>query len=171
MKKVIALIMAALFCLICIAYADDTARRQPAIEIYDFDGNRVENPDWDNLWQYGAVFDVNGNIVPQTRGGDYVNSEIKLDPNGVWVSYQYRVSYGNAIHGGGICKQGGVKVEKELALSVGGTRSQLGGNFLSTTEDIAITSWEQKTEGSVYINFVYSNLASSARTFKIHIWT
>lgn len=63
-----------------------------------------------------------------------------------------------------------MKVEKELALSVGGTRSQLGGNFLSTTEDIAITSWEQKTEGSVYINFVYSNLASSARTFKIHIW-
>lgn len=36
MKKAIALIMAALFCLTCIAYADDAARRQPAIEIYDF---------------------------------------------------------------------------------------------------------------------------------------
>lgn len=80
MKKAIALIMAALFCLTCIAYADDAARRQPAIEIYDFDGNRVENPDWDNLWQYGAVFDANGNRVPQTRG-DYVNSEKFLKPD------------------------------------------------------------------------------------------
>lgn len=170
MKKITVLIMAALFCLTCIAYADDAVRRQPAIEIYDFDGNCVENPDWDNLWKYGAVFDADGNRVPQTRG-DYVNSEITLDPNGVWVSYQYRVSYGNAIYGGGICKEGGVKVVKELALSVGGSRSQLGGNFLSTTEDIPMAFWEQKTEGSVYINFVYVNLASGSRTFNIHIWT
>ena len=121
MKKLIALIMAALFCLTCIAYADDAARRQPAIEIYDFDGNRVENPDWDNLWQYGAVFDANGNRVPQTRG-DYVYSEKTLETGCYWRSYQYYISDGTVIKYGGSCSQSGISVIVEKAETIGGNR-------------------------------------------------
>lgn len=176
MKKAIALIMAALFCLTCTAYADDAARRQPAIEIYDFDGNRVENPDWDNLWQYGAVFDANGNRVPQTRG-DYVNSEKTLETGYYWRSYQYYVGNGTYIKYGGSCPQSGIAVIVERAETIGGNRVANYGDLHKklTVNEISWTFGPSDVmeDGKElrYVDFMYVNDAPGTLTFNVHIWT
>lgn len=176
MKRVIALIMVALFCLTCIAYADDAARRQPAIEIYDFDGNRVENPDWDNLWQYGAVFDANGNRVPQTRG-DYVNSEKILETGCYWRSYQYYISDGTVIKYGGSCSQSGISVIVEKAETIGGYRvadyGDLSQKLTAGGKYWQISSANIFVQGKElrYVDFMYVNDAPGTLTFKVHIST
>lgn len=177
MKKTISFLMSIIMILSlsCSAFATGNPSTEPAIEIYDFDGNLVENPDLDNLWKYGGIFNADGTLVElTTRYGpaEYVNSVKNLAPGQYWTSYQYKVVQGSLLVGTGSCNEAGVMVEAYFADTVGGERE------LMDEKCHELTSIEPPSEyydydGSVtgYINYIYRNTASARRTFNVHIYT
>ncbi len=177
MKKAISLFMSIImiFSLSCFAFATENIPAEPIIEIYDFDGNLVENPDLENLWKYGGIFNADGTLVElTTRYGpaEYVNSVKTLQPGQYWTSYQYRVVQGTLLNGTGSCSQSGVMVEAYFADTVGGERSLMDfycHELTGTEPPEGYYNYSGNMTG--YINYVYRNTASADRTFNVHIYT
>lgn len=174
MKKLISIIlsfaMLAAFPLVSFAVESE---EEPVILIYDFDGNLVEDPDLDNLWKYGAVFNEDGTIDESATAAvlastDYINTTKTLSAGKYWQSYQYQVSSGITIVGTGTCSQNGVSVEMYCAQSVGGERTFEDSATLGATESSYPSCSGNAT---VYVNFIYRNTSSASRTFKVHIYS
>lgn len=174
MKKLISLIlsfaMLAAFPLVSFAIESE---EEPTVLIYDFDGNLVENPDLDNLWKYGAIFNADGTIdeeatiIVQSNIIEYVNSTKTLAPGKYWQSYQYQVSQGVFLRGTGACAKRGVFVERYFADSVGGERELMESTELETYET-GLPYYLGNVSG--YINFIYRNTSTASREFNIHIY-
>ncbi len=174
MKKLISIILsfAILAALPLTSFASDI-QEEPQVRIYDFDGNLVEDPDLDNLWKYGAVFNADGTIdeeatnAIQAMSTDYVNASKTLAAGKYWQSYQYQVEWGKFLTGDGTCTKSGVQVEQYYAATVGGERDFVKSSFLTSTETGA-NKYDGNMDG--YVNFIYRNTSSGSRDFTIHIY-
>ncbi len=171
MKKILAIVLAIVFSMAFTVQAMAVQEPTLVVRIYDFAGNLVENPDLDNLWKYGAVFNADGTIAYtyEKNGVEYVNATKTLAAGKYWQSYQYYVEQGRWLVGTGTCNQSGVKVETYYSTTVGGSREYW------SIYDTELTSVEDGTNfiftsESGYINYIYRNTASATRTFNVHIY-
>ena len=167
MKKTLAiLILVSLsVSLFCTSYASDQV-----IQIYDFDGNLVENPDLSKPWLYGAVFNADGTIAPQTKA-TVVEGYITLEAGQSWTSYQYQLS--NAIFGVGIrtpAEMSGNTYEIiQKASSVGGSKTTVKSKTVTPSTSQANAFIQYDATSSTYLNAKYTNLGTSSSTFYIQI--
>ena len=147
------------------AYADDRV-----IRIYDFDGNLVENPDLSKPWLYGAVFNADGTMVPQTRA-NVVEGYITLSAGQSWTSYQYQLS--NATFGVGIrtpAEMSGNTYEViQKASSVGGSRTTVKSKTVTPSTSQANAFIQYDVTNSTYLNAKYTNRGTTSSTFYIQV--
>lgn len=167
MKKFLAVFMATVMSvlLVCTAYAS-----VPTVEIYDFDGNLIENPDLTKPWLYGAVFNADGTMAPQPRY-NVVDSTITLAAGQTWTSYQYKLA--NTYFGVTIKTPGTMSGDTYMAIqkasSVGGTRTLATSKTVSKTDDRVAASLNYWVSNTTYMNAQYKNVGNSSSSFRIGI--
>lgn len=167
MKKFLSVFLAVVLVTasLCTAYA------APTIEIYDFDGNRVENPDLTKPWLYGAVFNPDGTMAPQPRDGTYVDDYITLSAGQTWTSYQYKLS--NCQFAIGVnnpsMAAGDIYMAIQKASSVGGTKSVVKSTTVKNTVNDQTGIQYKVGSTATYLNGQFKNKAATSSTFKISV--